>query len=164
MQNIKTLVTCLLLKKALPDTYYISLLCFLIKVAIIKNRFKFQLWLTFLYRKFITVKPGLLLSFQYMDEPKNAVVNAQNSLCCAEELKIKTSPLPLIAASLFTGWKASDYNSMDTVTFKCIWQRTQRAREAKRKNKDMIQSVFCHFYKYWAPLFWWLLSILQFPL
>lgn len=98
-------------------------------------------------------KTGLLLSFQDMDEPKNAVVNAQDSLCCTEELKIKTSPLPLIAASLFTGCKVSDYNSMDRVTFKCIWQRTQRAREAKRKNKDKIQSVICHFYMYWAPLF-----------
>lgn len=65
--------------------------------------------------------------------PKNAIINAQN-YCCTEKLKLKTPPLPLIAASLFTGRKVSDYNSMDMVTFKRIWQQTQRAREGKRKN------------------------------
>jgi len=34
---------------------------------------------------------------------------------------------------------------MDMVTFKCIWQQIPRAREAKRKNRDKIQTVFCHF-------------------
>lgn len=49
-------------------------------------------------------KTGLLsLSFQYMDGPKNTVVNAQNSSYCTEELKLKTTPLLLVAASLFTG-------------------------------------------------------------
>lgn len=152
MQNIKVLVTCLLLKKVLPDTYYISLLCFLIKVVITKNCFKFQLWLTLLYRKLITVKQGYSSHFSTWMNPRMQL-SMLRTPCAVLELKIKTSPLPLRAASLFTGWKVSDYNSMDTVTFKCIWQRTQRAREAKRKNKDKIQSVFCHFYKDWAPLF-----------
>lgn len=160
MQNIKVLITCLLLKKVLPDTYYISLLCFLIKVAITKNCFKFQLWLTFLYRKLITVKQGY--SVHGWTQECSCQCSELLVLCWRAENK-NISPLPLIAASLFTGWKVSDYNSMDTVTFKCIWQWTQRAREAKRKNKDKIQSVFCHFSK-WAPLLWWLQSIFQFPL
>lgn len=103
MQNIKVLVTCLLLKTALPDAYYIILLCFLIKVAITKYCFKFQITVDISLQKIGHCKTRLLLSFQYMDELKNAVVSAQDSLCCTEELKIKTSPSPLIAASLFTG-------------------------------------------------------------
>lgn len=65
---IKTLITCLLLRKNFQPPHY----HFLIKVANTKKCCKPQVQLTFLYRKYIIVKQDYCHSLQKADGPKNS--------------------------------------------------------------------------------------------